>query len=86
MALVSATEMLNKAHEGHYAVGAFNINNMEWTKAILLAAEEAKSPVMLGVSEGAAKYMTGFKTVSAMVSAMVDSLGITVDVYKRQEN
>ena len=63
MALVSATEMLNKAHEGHYAVGAFNINNLEWTKMILLAAEEAKSPVMLGVSEGAAKYMCGFNTV-----------------------
>lgn len=80
MALVSATEMLNKAHEGHYAVGAFNINNMEWTKAILLAAEEAKSPVMLGVSEGAAKYMCGFKTVVAMVKEVHDSLGITVPV------
>jgi len=57
--LVSATEMINKAHEGHYAIGAFNINNLEWTKAILAAAEEAKSPVMLGVSEGAAKYMYG---------------------------
>ena len=67
MALVSATEMLNKAHEGHYAVGAFNINNLEWTKMILLAAEEAKSPVMLGVSEGPAKYMSGFETVVAMV-------------------
>ncbi len=65
--LVSATEMINKAHEGHYAIGAFNINNLEWTKAILAAAEEAKSPVMLGVSEGAAKYMCGFKTVAAMV-------------------
>ena len=53
--LVSATEMINKAHEGHYAIGAFNINNLEWTKSILAAAEEAKSPVMLGVSEGAAK-------------------------------
>ena len=80
MALVSATEMLNKAHEGHYAVGAFNINNMEWTKAILLAAEEAKSPVMLGVSEGAAKYMCGFKTVVAMVKEIHDNLGITVPV------
>ena len=79
MALVSATEMLNKAHEGHYAVGAFNINNLEWTKMILLAAEEAKSPVMLGVSEGAAKYMCGFKTVVAMVKE-VHSLGITVPV------
>ena len=72
--------MLNKAHEGHYAVGAFNINNMEWTKAILLAAEEAKSPVMLGVSEGAAKYMCGFKTVVAMVKEIHDNLGITVPV------
>lgn len=63
--LVSATEMINKAHEGHYAIGAFNINNLEWTKSILAAAEEAKSPVMLGVSEGAAKYMCGFKTVVA---------------------
>ena len=80
MALVSATEMLNKAHEGHYAVGAFNINNVEWTKAILLAAEEAKSPVMLGVSEGAAKYMCGFKTVVAMVKEIHDNLGITVPV------
>ena len=80
MALVSATEMINKAHEGHYAIGAFNINNMEWTKEILLAAEEAKSPVMLGVSEGAAKYMCGFNTVVAMVSAIHDSLGITVPV------
>ena len=78
--LVSATEMLNKAHEGHYAVGAFNINNLEWTKMILLAAEEAKSPVMLGVSEGAAKYMCGFKTVVAMVKEVHDSLGITVPV------
>lgn len=72
--------MLNKAHEGHYAVGAFNINNLEWTKMILLAAEEAKSPVMLGVSEGAAKYMCGFKTVVAMVKEVHDSLGITVPV------
>lgn len=80
MALVSATEMLNKAHEGHYAVGAFNINNLEWTKMILLAAEEAKSPVMLGVSEGAAKYMCGFKTVVAMVKEIHDNLGITVPV------
>ena len=80
MALVSATEMLVKAHEGHYAVGQFNINNLEWTKEILLAAQESNSPVILGVSEGAGKYMTGFKTVAAMVSAMVDSLGITVPV------
>ncbi len=80
MALVSATEMLKKAHEGHYAVGQFNINNLEWTKEILLAAQEANSPVILGVSEGAGKYMTGYKTVVGMVSAMVDSLGITVPV------
>ena len=80
MALVSATEMINKAHAGHYAVGAFNINNMEWTKSILLAAEEAKSPVMLGVSEGAGKYMCGFKNVVAMVREIHDFLGITVPV------
>lgn len=80
MALVSATEMINKAHAGHYAVGAFNINNMEWTKAILLAAEEAKSPVMLGVSEGAGKYMCGFKNVVAMVREIHDFLGISVPV------
>ena len=65
--LVSAKEMLEKAVEGHYAVGQFNINNLEWTKAVLNAAEEMKSPVILGVSEGAGKYMTGFKTVAAMV-------------------
>lgn len=78
--LVSATEMLTKAVEGKYAVGAFNINNLEWTKSILLAAEKAKSPVILGVSEGAAKYMTGFKTVYAMVKAMDEALNITVPV------
>ena len=78
--LVSATEMLKKARDGHYAVGQFNINNLEWTKAILLTAQELNSPVILGVSEGAGKYMTGFKTVAAMVNAMVDSLGITVPV------
>lgn len=78
--LVSATEMINKAHEGHYAIGAFNINNLEWTKAILAAAEEVKSPVMLGVSEGAAKYMCGFKTVAAMVKEIHDAMGITVPV------
>ncbi len=72
--------MLNKAREGKYAVGQFNINNLEWTKAILLTAEELKSPVILGVSEGAGKYMTGFKTVSAMVKAMVEELNITVPV------
>ena len=80
MGLVSAKEMLVKAKEGQYAVGQFNINNLEWTKAILLTAQENNSPVILGVSEGAAKYMTGFKTVSAMVSAMVESLNITVPV------
>jgi fructose-bisphosphate aldolase class II len=80
MPLVSAAEMLKKAKAGKYAVGQFNINNLEWTKAILLTAERLKSPVILGVSEGAGKYMTGFKTVSAMVSAMVDTLKITVPV------
>ena len=78
--LVSATEMINKAHEGHYAIGAFNINNMEWIKAILLGCEAKKSPVMLGVSEGAGKYMCGFDTVVAMVKNIHDSLGITVPV------
>lgn len=78
--LVSATEMLNKARDGHYAVGQFNINNLEWTKSVLLTAEELKSPVILGVSEGAGKYMTGFKTVAAMVEAMMEELNITVPV------
>ena len=78
--LVSATEMLKKAVEGHYAVGQFNINNLEWTKAILATAQELNSPVILGVSEGAGKYMTGFKTVAAMVSAMLEELNITVPV------
>ena len=78
--LVSATEMLKKARDGHYAVGQFNINNLEWTKSILLAAQEANSPVILGVSEGAGKYMTGYKTVAAMVKAMVETLGSTVPV------
>lgn len=78
--LVSATEMLQKARAGKYAVGQFNINNLEWTKAILLTAQELNSPVILGVSEGAGKYMTGFKTVAAMVKAMDESLGITVPV------
>ena len=78
--LVNATEMLIKARDGHYGVPQFNINNLEWTKAVLTACEEMKSPVILGVSEGAGKYMTGFKTVAAMVSAMVDSMGITVPV------
>ena len=78
--LVSATEMLKKARDGHYAVGPFNINNLEWTKSVLTACEEMKSPVILGVSEGAGKYMTGFKTVAAMVKAMVETLNITVPV------
>lgn len=78
--LVSAKDMLTKAKAGKYAVGQFNINNLEWTKSILLTAQELQSPVILGVSEGAGKYMTGFKTVAAMVDAMVDSLGITVPV------
>lgn len=78
--LVSAKEMLNKAVAGHYAIGQFNINNLEWTKAILQAAEETKSPVILGVSGGAGKYMTGFGTVIAMVEAMDKAMGITVPV------
>lgn len=78
--LVNVKDMLTKAVAGHYAVGHFNINNLEWTKAILETAEEMKSPVILGVSEGAGKYMGGFKTVAAMADAMVDSLGITVPV------
>ncbi|MCC8024178.1 MAG: class II fructose-1,6-bisphosphate aldolase [Clostridium sp.] len=78
--LVSAKEMLEKAREGKYAVGQFNINNLEWTKSVLLTAQELQSPVILGVSEGAGKYMTGFKTVSAMVKAMMEELNITVPV------
>ena len=78
--LVSATEMLKKARDGHYAVGQFNINNLEWTKAVLLTAQELNSPVILGVSEVAGKYMTGYKTVAAMVKAMVETLNITVPV------
>ena len=78
--LVSAKEMMTKALAGKYAVGQFNINNLEWTKAILLTAQELQSPVILGVSEGAGKYMTGFKTVAAMVKAMDEELGITVPV------
>ncbi|MGM9636805.1 MAG: class II fructose-1,6-bisphosphate aldolase [Eubacteriales bacterium] len=78
--LVNAKEMLTKAKEGHYAVGQFNINNLEWTKAVLLTAQELNSPVILGVSEGAGKYMAGFDTVAAMVKAMDKSLGITVPV------
>ena len=78
--LSNAKEMMNKAVEGKYAIGHFNINNLEWTKSILQAAEQMKSPVILGVSEGAAKYMTGFKTVARMVDAMVEDMGITVPV------
>ena len=78
--LTTAKEMLQKAEAGHYAVGAFNINNLEWTKAILQTAQELQSPVILGVSEGAGKYMCGFNTVSAMVKAMDSELGSTVPV------
>ena len=78
--LVSAREMLEKARDGKYAVGQFNINNLEWTKSILLTAEELKSPVILGVSEGAGKYMTGYKTVVGMVNGMLEELKITVPV------
>ena len=78
--LVNARDMLVKARDGHYAVAQININNMEWTKAVLLTAEEMKSPVILGVSEGAAKYMIGLEVVAAMVKAMDKSLGITVPV------
>ena len=78
--LVSAKEMLEKAVEGHYAVGQFNINNLEWTKSILLTAQELNSPVILGVSEGAGKYMCGYKTVVGMVNGMLEELNITVPV------
>ncbi len=78
--LVSAKEMLTKAKAGKYAVGQFNINNLEWTKAILLTAEELKSPVILGVSEGAGKYMCGYTTVVGMVNGMLNELNITVPV------
>ena len=78
--LVSAKEMLDKAKAGHYAVGQFNINNLEWTKAILLTAQENNSPVILGVSEGAGKYMCGYKTVVGMVNGMLEELNITVPV------
>ena len=78
--LVSAKEMLEKAKAGHYAVGQFNINNLEWAKSILLTAEEMKSPVILGVSEGAGKYMCGYKTIVGMVNGMIEGLGITVPV------
>ena len=78
--LVSAKEMLEKARAGKYAVGQFNINNLEWTKAILLTAQELNSPVILGVSEGAGKYMCGYKTIVGMVNGMIEGLGITVPV------
>lgn len=78
--LVSAKDMLNKARDGKYAVGQFNINNLEWTKAVLLTAQELNSPVILGVSEGAGKYMCGYKTVVGMVNGMLEELGITVPV------
>ncbi len=78
--LVSAKEMLTKAKAGKYAVGQFNINNLEWTKAVLLTAEELKSPVILGVSEGAGKYMCGYTTIVGMVNGMIKELGITVPV------
>ena len=78
--LVSAKDMLNKARDGKYAVGQFNINNLEWTKAILLTAQELNSPVILGVSEGAGKYMCGYKTVVGMVKGMIEELKITVPV------
>ena len=78
--LVNATEMLIKARDGHYGVPQFNINNLEWTKSILLTAQELKSPVILGVSEGAGKYMCGYKTIVGMVNGMIEELGITVPV------
>ncbi len=78
--LVSAKDMLNKAKAGHYAVGQFNINNLEWTKAVLLTAQENNSPVILGVSEGAGKYMGGYKTIVGMVNGMLEELKITVPV------
>ena len=81
--LVSAKEMLTKAREGKYAVGQFNINNLEWTKTILLTAQELNSPVILGVSEGAGKYMGGFKTVSGMVNGLLEGLNITRSEERR---
>ncbi len=78
--LVSAKDMLNKAKAGKYAVGQFNINNLEWTKAVLLTAQECNSPVILGVSEGAGKYMCGYNTIVGMVNGMIETLGITVPV------
>ena len=78
--LVNATEMLKKAKAGHYAVGQFNINDLEWTKAVLTAAEELRSPVILGVSEGAGKYMAGYRTVVGMVNGMIKEMDISVPV------
>ena len=80
MVMVSATEMINKAHEGHYAIGAFNTNNLEWTKCILAAAQQANAPVMIQASEGASKYMGGYKMVVDLVRDLHDSMGITVPV------
>ena len=80
MALVSATEMINKAHEGHYAIPAFNTNNLEWTQCILRAVQETNTPVMIQTSESAAKYMGGYKVVVDMVNDLIDSMGITVPV------
>lgn len=80
MGLVNVKEMMRKAEEGHYAIGHFNINNLEWTKSILQVAEETKTPVILGVSEGAAKYMCGFKVVANMVKTMIETMNITVPV------
>ena len=80
MGLVNVKDMMAQAQKGHYAVGAFNINNLEWTKAILETAQELKSPVIVEVSEGANKYMTGYNTVAAMVKAMIKDMGITVPV------
>ena len=80
MALVSAKEMVDKAHEGHYAIPAFNLNDLEWTKAVLAGIQEANSPAILQVSEGAGKYMCGFKTVADMVKNIYDYMGITVPV------
>ncbi|MDD6302211.1 MAG: class II fructose-1,6-bisphosphate aldolase [Bacillales bacterium] len=78
--LVSAKEMIQKAHEGHYAIGAFNTNNLEWTKSILQAAQECNSPIIIQTSEGAAKYMGGYKTVADLVRNLHDKMGITVPV------
>ena len=80
MGLVTAQEMLEKALKGKYAVGQFNINNLEWTKSILQTSQELGAPVILGVSEGAGKYMAGFKVVAAMVKAMIEEMNITVPV------